>query len=204
MKIKYYLFTLLMIFSYSFYSYSAIQQMPNINAIDNMTHNVWYYGQEVDKFNDYSGGTLILSVNDGVFNNSVAVNEYCEFLIALKSYSDSKSQFFMISMLEYGLLSFEDYTGMMKVSLKYNDEVYEYPSVLLVDHKRVNFVTIDEKDNSELFHIILYLLLSQTPFKLRLEKYSSIGVNYNNSYICELPATNFSEVYNAIYINANN
>ena len=34
MKIKYYLFTLLMIFSNSFYSYSAIQQMPNINAID--------------------------------------------------------------------------------------------------------------------------------------------------------------------------
>lgn len=105
----------------------------------------------------------------------------------------------MINMLEYGLLTFKDYTGMFKVSLKFNNEIYEYPSVVYSNTQRSSYVVIDEERDAELFNMILYLLSSQTPFKLRLEKYSTLGIDYKNSYICEMPATNFLEVYNAVY-----
>lgn len=148
----------------TFLTYSAVDRVPNDPNLS--IANTWYYNYEHDSFNDETNNMYMRCMTNGTFNNSVAVNDYCQFLIGLKKYTDSDKKYFAIHMFEYGYLSFVDYTGMFKISIKVNNEILNYSSVLITDDK---FVIIDESIDSELYHLLLYLFTSQTQFKLKLE-----------------------------------
>ena len=194
--------TIILSFYSTLNSYGMIEKWGNSN---NFSFNTWYYSYLTDDFNDDTNEPYLVCAANGTFSNTIETNADCGYVLSYMKYIDGITNTFLIGIIEYRLLPFQDYTGMFKASIKYNGEIYEYPYVLYVyKFKDLNFIAIPENLNAELYHTLLYLLTSQTSFKLRLEKYSSIGTNYNNSYICEIPATNFSEVYNAIYTNANN
>ena len=192
----------LLVFCNILSSYAMVERWTNS---DNINPNTWYYAYFKDDFNDDTNDPYMICTTNGTFSNSIETNAESLYLLSFTKYKNNSPSIFTISILEYGYLPFKDYTGMFKASIKYNGEVYEYPFVLYVyDFKDFNHIVISESENSELYHILLYLLTAKIDFKLRLEKYSSLGISYNNSYICEVPATNFSEIYNAIYTNANN
>ena len=174
--------------------FAAIKIDPE-NIIDRAP-NEFYINYHSDRFNDedYSKPYIVNeSAGKYTWDKLKVYNQDMSYTIKYDKFSDANRFYFGIISLLWGDKLFDNY--FYKVSVKYNNQVYDYPNK--IQHYKSTLI-IDQINDAPLHDLLYNLLVQGTPFKLRIDE-TTIFDNSPATHIIEIVNTNFAEAFVFFY-----
>ncbi len=160
--------------------------------------NEFYIDYHTDKFNDTNfNEPYIVNYTTGkyTFEYLKVYNESSNYTIKFDKYSDANRYYFGILNVFWNDDMFNKY--IYNVSIKYNNEVFDYPNS--VYHFK-SFLIIDPEMNKPLYDLIYNLYVQGIPFKMRIDEMSPLTL-IPATHIIDVPSTNFTEAFIYAYSN---